>query len=238
MAIAFDVGNSGGATATNTITVGSITVAGSNRCLIAFGHGTTQAPTNITFDGTTFDSNSIDTLAQDFNQLEAWYLVAPTTTANRDLVMTLAGTTDEVGLGFASYTGVDQTTPVGTPGTTFGDPATATDTTPSMTVSSATDEQVVCCIAYLTDGSAGSIAADSPQVQRCETLDIGSFLNIEISDEVGAATSTVGYTITNISFGTGMMGFPLKPVAAGGATGKSNPINGPIGGPISGPVGM
>jgi hypothetical protein len=135
VAVAFDaVGpSSAGATAVGATSVTfAHTCTGSNTLLIvgtAVGVNGTPV-TSATYAGVTMTSfGKVSTNNQNSGFVEMWYLVAPATGTNN--VIITSGNAADFSAGSVSFTGVDQTTPVGSPVTAFGDGGVAA---PSATV--------------------------------------------------------------------------------------------------------
>ena len=139
MAIAFDtIPADTFGTSAASIESSAYTMAGSNRCdfaALAAGAGTPAAHnavkrggsggTDYTQCGSTLNIGS-------FGRLSVWRLVAPST-SSLTLYGAYAASQDEIAIGASNYTGVDQTTPIGT---VFTNTGTATGSSPvNMTVS-------------------------------------------------------------------------------------------------------
>lgn len=237
MAVAYESSGIAGATSTNQVNITNITLTGSNRYLCGFGSGSGSAPNDMTFAGTDMWATLKSSAGSNYSYVAGCELVAPSTAANQTFTVDYAASTDELSAGYINYTGVDQTTPSGTAATPHHEGATASDTTPEITITSASGEICVSFVHASDNGPAttNSIAAYGGQTEREEILDVGNYTSSEISDEPGAASVTMGYTLTSVVFGCSLIGWPIKP-AAGGATGKSNPLDGPLGGPLAGPI--
>lgn len=128
MAIAYDSVSPDTSTAAgaSTLTSGAFTIAGSDRLLLGFmaaaassGRAThsemrrgNSGGTLLTQIGSTLDVGT-------GGRLSTWRLIAPAA-ASDTIYGLLSDSDDEVAIGGVSYTGVDQTTPVGTPVTNTG----------------------------------------------------------------------------------------------------------------------
>lgn len=241
MAIAYQTSKIGFATSASSVTLTNITCSGSDRVAFGAGVAALYSPSTMTYaGGSNFYTNLIDSNAINYTYCGVAYLVAPTTSANQSFVCSFGGTSDENIAIFVQYTGVDQATPAGTAATTFSDATTSTDTTPSHAVTKTAAQRVASVIFYADNGSAStaSITADGSQVEREETLDVFDYHSAEWSDLLSDTSTSVnvGYSLGTVFYGTTMMSFPIN-AAAGGATGKSNPMIGPLGGPLAGPIG-
>ncbi|HEY7634895.1 MAG TPA: hypothetical protein VH763_05100 [Gemmatimonadales bacterium] len=124
---------------------------------------------------------------------ELWYLKNPASgTAN--VTVTLLGAAKMAG-GAVSFSGVNQTTPIGA---IASDSSTGTGTTnPTTTVTSATGNLVIDAVAM--EGSAGTVTAGANQTQRWTntTGSAGGEIRGVGSTEPGAASVTMSWTKTN-----------------------------------------
>lgn len=136
------------ASATNTCTVTS-TASGNNRLAIVTvvtddATGADRAVSGITYDGVAMTKvNAID--AQERSEL--WYLIAPSTTTNANVVVTCGGTVDKIIAGVLCFVNADQTAPIEANSSV----AAASSTTITMAVTTATDNAWV----FSTGASAG-----------------------------------------------------------------------------------
>jgi hypothetical protein len=96
------------------------------------------APTvsSVTFNGVSLSLVGAQDTSDGLARVEIWKLVAPPT-GNHDVVVTLSGTPDGVTAGVITFTGVNQTTPLGSFASNQGDSASG-----SATVSSGSNELV------------------------------------------------------------------------------------------------
>lgn len=216
MAVAFDAASSGQATSATSLTIAH-TCTGSNLLLTAGGHVSAGSPptiSGVTYNSVAMTAMSGPTLYATFGRYSSWRLVAPATGAN-NIVMSLGGTGDELVLGGISFTGVDQTTPLGTVAAAQG-----TSTAATVDASSAADEIVVDhCHAFNNNASgAFSFAPGAGQTERYDVNVSDNFAGACGSTETGAATTTMSQTITTAGsvteWRTSAVG--VKPVAAGG----------------------
>jgi hypothetical protein len=111
-------------------------VAGSNTLLlvgISARSGSTVAVTGVTYNGDAMDEAVNSTAASRYCGI--WYLVNPDPgTANVSVAWTNSGSTPQIVLGAVTFTGVDQSVPLGTAAS-----ASATDTTPTVNVTVSAD---------------------------------------------------------------------------------------------------
>lgn len=131
------------------LTSGSWSISGSDRVLFGFigtGTGGTAAThsamrwngsggTDLTQIGSTINAGA-------GGRVSAWRLVAPTA-ASQTLYGLWSTNQDETAIGGVSYTGVDQTTPVGTPSTNTGVITGSASGTMSVTITTAVSDVVV-----------------------------------------------------------------------------------------------
>ena len=114
------------------------------------------------------------------------------------------------------YTGVAQTSSTGTKAA-----ATGTGTTPTVDVTSATDELVVDSVGW---NAGGDGTAGAGQTKRAEPVaGDGASMDIASSDEAGGATVTMSWTV-NAGGGWAIVGIPLKPAVAAAGVKKQSEI--------------
>lgn len=203
--IAFDNSVGQEFAAATSYTVSGFTVTGSNTyAIVGIGLRTNTGDiTGVTFNGATM------TELQQYNNnpgtMTIWLFgLAGPTTGN---VVITGDTSLAAEVVVSTYTGVAQTGSTGTV-------ATATGTAPTVTVdvTSATGEMVVDIVGWRTggDGTAGA-----GQTKRSEGVaGNGISMDLATSDEAGAATTTMSWTIDGTTAdGWLTIGVPLKPVA-------------------------
>jgi hypothetical protein len=223
MAIAFDVAQPAfGAAAITTLESAAFTIgSGSDRILmvgVLSGAGSPVDPSAVKWGGS--GGASLTQVGSTVNvgsfvKVSLWRLVNPASGSNT-VHVTWGSAQDERALVAAAYTGVDQTTPLGTPAT-----ATGTNTTPTVNVSSAAGELVVDSVGFLDQGGNNrTLAVGASQTSRAEVegANLG-FEGLGISDEAGTATVTMSWTTSGNVDNWGIIGVALKPsVGGGGAT--------------------
>lgn len=229
MAIAYDNANSAKAAGAAlsisfTLTVGS----GSDRFLFV-GVGTSSGPeAHSAVDTITFNGDSLTKKwGQSFSTFyrhEGWYMTAPDTGATLTVQVTMLGTNDELAAGAVALTGVDGTTPLDTHAV-----ATGTSTTPSVNVSSATDDLVID-VMY---GESNALTS-SGQTIRCEQEGIGGgSASFGMSTAAGAASVSMSYTNSqNAVWGIG--GVSINPAGASGAISGSSTLTFSTAGALTG----
>ena len=202
-------------------TVSSVTlshvVSGSDRILVcgyAVNDATPQPVTGATYNGVAMtrlgSEISTDGL---FTYTGAFYLVAPATGTHNAVISTGGGTNGRMFAACTSWTGVDQSTPLGTLVTNSGQ----THSSPiTDNVSSATGELVID-IAVLY-ASAATLSVGAGQTLRAEDLNGGNGDDIAISEEAGAGTVTMSWTHGASTPTYSHFAVPLKPVTGGGGS--------------------
>lgn len=190
MAIAFDASSTRG----SSWDIGASgpswthTCTGSNRLLVvAVGmYGTSRTVTGITYNGVALTqlSRVTQTLEASNQSLDIWYLVAPATGANT-LTVSLSGSADYF-VGFVqSYTGVNQSTPFGTPNTTSS--GSSTSGSPACTVTSAYSNSWLVGAGY---SRAATLSAGAGTTVRQAASGLGA------GDSNGTISGTAGLAYT------------------------------------------
>ncbi len=142
--------------------------------------------------------------------ITTFYLVAPATGSNTVSVTPSAGLFD-FGACAISLSDVHQTVPLGTAAN-----ATGYDTTPTVTVSSATGELVVDGLVIM---NSGTLTVGAGQTQRWNAPTANAFIRYAGSTESGAASTTMSWS--NSSSQTwAIVAVPIKPT--GGGSGGPN----------------
>ena len=187
-AIAVDGIPSEGTTTTATASVPHTTGSGSNRLMmvgISFtDQGTVPAIQSVKYND--IDLNRVggvgggQSTSDDYARVEIWYLKMPDT-GTHNVVVTFATAPDDATVGVMTFTGVDQTTPLGT----FTS-ATADSDTASTTVTSAVGELVFDTMVLEASGDTDLV----PEASQTERWDIyqASRGNGAGSTEPGAAS--------------------------------------------------
>jgi hypothetical protein len=206
MAITIDASTAGPNTTASSATF-SHTCAGSDRHLaVEVGWWTGGVSiSSITYNGVSLAS-MVSGTHEGSNGFQAiWGLVAPATGAN-NVVVTFSASCEHA-VGATSRNGVDQTTPAGSSNTASG-----SSTGPTVDVSSASGEVVIdVCSAFST-----TFAQGTGQTERWDLGNSGGIEEAASSDEAGAATVTMSWTL-GTSRQWGMAAVALKP-SSGGTT--------------------
>lgn len=174
---------------TSTLTWSHTTSSGSNRLLVV---GVTiknrigETVSGITYNGVPL--TRIDAKINGTNvRIEMWQLVAPGT-GTHDIVVTLSASAKVVG-GATSWTGVNQTTPIGT----FASASNIIGN-PTVNVSSATNEIVLDTLGV--DGTAtATVGGGQTQHWNLTTSGLLSDVRGAGSSETGATTTTMSWTL-------------------------------------------
>jgi len=207
MALAYNTSGSVGGSGKGPFTF-SISPSGSDRVLIA---GVVYYHTNTTIDTITFNSVALTEIpgsaydpGGDYH-LRWYYLIAPDTGSNTfSYSFTGLGGTYDSGVVAYVFTGAHQTTPYGT---VVKD--TASSTTPSVTVSSATDE-IVIDILIITN--VGTLTVGAGQTQRANAITPLAYIKYGGSTEDGASSTTMSWSNSSSTFWV-YSGLPVKPLS-------------------------
>ena len=165
--------------------------AGANRILIvgiSYRDGNVSS-TSVTYGGVALILIGAQNAGGNQNRTELWYLLAPSSgTANVAVLMSASKKIDAASV---SFTGVSQTTPLGTFST-----ATAQSTAASVNVSSAPGAVVIDTVT--ANGDANSLAVNASQTQLWNTFsgngDAGNARSGG-STKPGASTTTMSWTL-------------------------------------------
>lgn len=223
MAIAFDAAATPKFSAANVsnLTTAAFTIAGANRVLIVAvlsGAGTPLAPNAVKWGGSGGTSLTQIGSTVDINancKLSLWQLVAPATGSNT-VYVSWASAQDETAIVAASYTGVDQSTPVRTPVS-----ATGTDEFTAVTVTSVAADYVVDGVGFIdSNGAAMTMVVDAGQTSHGEVEGANlSYEGLGTSHEVAAGTSTtMNWTLSQNGAAWGQIAVALVPSTGGAAS--------------------
>ena len=201
-------------TGSNTASFSHTIGGGSDRILLySFASETagTGDVTNVTYNGVALTYSTYTVTASEA-RVEFWYMleadlpVAGTYT----VAATIAGSATTFVHGASSWSGVHQTTPFGTIVTNTG-----SNSTPTVTVNSATDEIVHD---FVASKDASGLTADGSQSQRWSLNAAGN------ADVRGGGSSEAGDTNVVMSWSSAgavdwaIIGVPMKPSGGGGNT--------------------
>lgn len=214
-AVAFDAKTTG-TTTTSSLTI-THTTTGSNRLLLCCaGLSMQKTITGVTYPAgtnmTLHNAINFGTSDIDYPRSEIWKLAAPAAGAN-DMVITESAAGYLNGCAI-SFTGVDQTTPVGTAVTAQGNGGNAV----TVDVSSNSGDIVVDSTAHW---QSTSITAGAGQTERANLVaGVGHYLGV--STEAGAATVTMSWTVGDTAASEKWVQNAANISAAAAAVGNSN----------------
>lgn len=215
MSVAVDaVGpGSGGAAATGTSLSWSHTCTGSNLLLVvgvAVGIATdTGITASVTCNGNAMNTSALFKVESDGQHshtagyIQMFYFAGPNVGSNSIAVSTSSSV--DITAGSISFTGVDQTTPVGTP-VTASDDNTGGTKPPTATVSSAAGNMVVDALCYgqAIDGATGTLqwVNSTPNFNSAAG-------NAAQSTYAGASSVTIGYNTSGLDW-WGLVGVSIN----------------------------
>ena len=205
MAVAFDSVT----TSDNTGSPASFshTSSGSDRlavAMIVFQKDSTAVNGTPTYGGANMTKLTEFDPVNAIGKIEIWYIVAPATGA-QTVSIAWTATGDDAIISVASFTGVDQTTPLSGAATAEG-----TSNAPSVVVTSATDDLVVDVV----ESEAASSTPGADQTERVDTVSGGAAGHIAVTTEPGAANVSMSETL-NASEKWAKIGFNIEAAAAG-----------------------
>jgi hypothetical protein len=207
MAVAYDSHNSGGGSLVSSISF-PLTVSGSNRLLwvgTAFYQNGNTFVSGVTFNGVSF--TEVPSSAKNNGSLwvQQFYLVAPDTGEQTVQVQYGGSAAFDIGVVAVSFTGVDQTTPIGTAVT-----ASDSSTAPSATVASVTADDFVVDI--LGIAHSGTLTVGANQTQRANTTAAG-FYKYAASTQDGGDGGVMSWS-NSTSQAWASSAVPIKAVAS------------------------
>jgi hypothetical protein len=211
MAIAFDAVTTATGAGVSSVSTSHAT-SGSDRialAVIAWRHNTSTSVSAVTYNSVSFTEVPGSATNNSNFYVRFYYLVAPATGANTFQVTFGGATAFDIGCSILTFTGVDQSVPLGTAANAanFG-------TTPSVAVSAATDDLVVDAVCR---EHVGTFTVGAGQTQRVNTICPGGFIKVASSTEPGSTSVTMSWSDTN-SGNWAMAAVPLKPKAAAGGS--------------------
>jgi hypothetical protein len=206
----------------NTITIPH-TVSGSNRLLlvgVSICMNSSSAPvvSSVSWKGTeslSFVGAQNNQTENDDARIEIWKLVNPSTGTDQQVLVTLSATpTKAAGAGAVSFTGVDQSTPLGTFASAGGDKSSPA----AVDVTSASGEMVfgVACSEY------GALSGFSGGTEHWNQ-NFGTDTYGAGGTKAGAASVNVSWTVGSTSSNHWAIGgVSVKPASGAGATFMAN----------------
>lgn len=205
MALAFDAVSNAHGNGTGPFTFAH-SCSGSDRLLLVLiaHYYLDDVVSGVTYNGDALTAvpNGEDNNGQ-FN-ITLYYMVAPDTGSNTVSVST-TGSVYDIGMIAMSFTGADQSTPLGTAVT-----ATGSSTTPSVNISSASGEIVVDGLIIV---HSGTLTVGADQTQRVNTNTANAFIKYASSTESGVSSTTMSWS-NSTSQDWAIAGVAVKPVAA------------------------
>jgi hypothetical protein len=214
MAVAIEAKASASVTGASTLNAPSITPAGSNRLLLAVA-GSDQSPVATSLvqtrnSGVAMTLGWSDTYETYFRN-SGYYTINPAASA---VVCATAANASQYGMYIAAiaFSGVDQTTPLGTPVTG----STAAGATFSASPTSAANDLVIDN--YF--GNADTVTPNQGNTMETEQEDFVADDTGGVSSKAGASGSvTIGHSRTNTAFGIGLVAVSIKNDGSGGGGG-------------------
>lgn len=201
MAVQFDAASTAALTSNGTSKTWSHTCSSTDRFLIVVVSLNTGFPTGMT---ATYAGVSMTAQYTPAGKKAVFTLIDPATGANNVVV---SWTNNSQGAFTAvSYTGVNQTTPMGTAATANG-----SGTGPTVNVSATSLDLVVDGLMGFVTGSAVSATVGASQTQRANLADTNTDGSVAAqSSEPGATTVTMSWTLS-VSSDWHIWGVALKP---------------------------
>lgn len=212
------------------LTSATFAIAGSDRCLFGFSH--TSAGTPATHSGMKWQGSGGTALTQigstlsvgSFNRISAWQLIAPTA-ATDAIYGNWSASQDECSICGIDYTGVNQTTPAGTPVTNTGTWTGAGSTDMTVAITTAVGD-VVLAIFCAFDGNGNSplltpngtpAGTGRYEVEGTQM----TFESVQVQEVVATGTTTtvscaVQTTSGNASGDWGVIAFVVNAASGGG----------------------
>lgn len=183
----------------------SHTCSGSNRVLFVkvSYYDSGDSVSGVTYNGVTMTAMP-SSLVSNGQYFVVWYYLINPATGSNTVSVSFTGTVFDFGGSAVSVTDADQTTAFGGVAT-----ATGTSTTPSVNVSSASDELVIDGLSIV---HSGTLSVGAGQTQRTNEI-CGGFIKHGTSTEGGGATTTMSWTNSS-SQAWAISAFAAKPVSA------------------------
>lgn len=209
--VAFDATSTFYETGGDGVVSGSHTSSGSDRAVFAgvaiMSFAANPTSTSVTYGGSGMTEKWDRVFATYYGQ--AGYTLAGQATGAQTVTSTADDTAPyEHSCIVTSFTGVDQSAPVGTAATASG-----SDTTPTVTVTGVSTDGMV--VDNVTDSSIGISSIGANQTQRGTHAGAGGFMSGASSTQSGADGGVMSWTI-NASGSWDIGAIEFKPVAASG----------------------
>ncbi|MFM9882760.1 MAG: DUF4347 domain-containing protein, partial [Burkholderiales bacterium] len=213
MSVAVDTTSTGSGSSVNSVTVSHVTTsAGDRLMLVGVSMDATggRTVTGVTYAGQNLTLVGAQTGGANPVRVEIWRLINPPSgTANA--VVTLSGNADGISVGVTTFTGVHQTTPLGTFASAIG-----TSAAPSVNVTSAAGDLVYDVVA---GKDATSLTQGAGQTELWEVANGSGDERGAASTEAGAATVTMSWSkTTSATAEWAIGGVSIKAAAPAGIT--------------------
>lgn len=183
--------------------------------ILVVGAGCAQGPPSANVVSATYNGVAMTPItgfsATDgtFVKIRGFYLLLPPTGVH-NVVVNYGGSEDMVGAGAASFTGVDQVTPLGTAQATGASGTAAATASP---VASAVGDIVIGAIASDSDG-VNAITINGAGTSLWEVEGVGSDADFAMGTWAGASSVAVGWTQNNTGYA--VAGVSIKAAGGGG----------------------
>ena len=207
MTVIFDAATDGQEAAGDGVITISHTATGTDLAAFAGGGISTVATSATTYDGVSMTELWDGLWSFADSEAHCGYALAAIPSGTKNVVNTFTGGTPNLhAFGVVTFTGVNQTTPVGTAVATKGQSAT-----PASTVADADSNDLVVDSTFIDcNGTTPTIGAD--QTLR-NSEDIGITRNFRQSTQPGSAGGVMSWTITSNFWAHGAVAFkPLVPM--------------------------
>lgn len=208
---------------TQSVSLGS---AGSNRVgLVACAHF--QAATFSTLDwgsGNSVLGNTIKDAVHDGADRKrlGWYYEVAPPTASTQIDVTLSASSFDRGIIASTFSGVDQTTPLGTVSNTTDGDGGGTSHPKSLTVADSASGELVVDMFYMWSSEGATISPDASQtsIEEEETVSANGTAMGHSSKSASGANTAMSWTLSTDTGNNSwcMYGAALQNVAAGGST--------------------
>lgn len=206
-------------------------VSGSNRILIVgVSNRGAKVVNSVSYGGTALTQIGFQNGGGNSSRADLWYLLNPPI-GTASVVVSLAAST-AVAAGATSFSGVDQTAPLGTKNSSGN-----SSTTASVVVSSAIGELVVDAVSATGDASTLTVGGGQTQRWNNKTGTSGGDAIGAGSTADGAASVTMSWTL-GVSKSWAVIAVPLKPAPTptNTPTNTATPTNTPTNTPTSTPT--
>jgi hypothetical protein len=168
----------------------SHTVSGSSRLLIVAPSYRASSVLSVTYGGNSLTKIRNDVSPDSDRRTDLWYLLNPPTGSN-SVAITFSGDAADVVGAAISFTGVNQSTPLGN-----NNGAVGSDTSPTVSLSSSTNEVVLANLAIYPNGGNNVATANIGQDVRWSANTTYNNIHGAGSTKTGSSSTTIGWTTT------------------------------------------